>query len=230
MTQISEETDVLHQRLLAPFPLAYLETKPMVFGKGSAKPGLYLQPRDYQKRLTQVFGPDRWSCETTLLSMERDKKEYSKKTPDSDQKVVYKVKEALMVAATVDITVTFPNGRTKLVSNSGESSMDIDDNKVTAAWAQAFKRACSLLGIGEYLYHLPLPMLPYKNSSFNSKDLNEAISVGTPQALATVGFRGLCEGCEEQLEWQKAANAMNFLGRIICRSCAEDQGLIPKKD
>ena len=93
----------------------------------------YADQRAYTDRLNALFTPAGWTRKYTIqtsANFERSK----------DQKIVAKV------MVTCEVTV-FGLGSH---SATGEEWAD-DDNAVTSAEAQAFKRACACLGLGRYL-------------------------------------------------------------------------------
>src|SRR5579864_6110673 len=95
----------------------------------------YADQRAYTDRLNALFTPAGWTRKYTIqtsASFERSK----------DQKIVVKV------MVTCEVTV-FGLGSH---SATGEEWAD-DDNAVTSAEAQSFKRACACLGLGRYLYY-----------------------------------------------------------------------------
>jgi hypothetical protein len=95
----------------------------------------YADQRAYTDRLNALFTPAGWTRKYTIhtsASFERSK----------DQKIAAKV----MVTCEV---IVFGLGSH---SATGEDWAD-DDNAVTSAEAQAFKRACACFGLGRYLYY-----------------------------------------------------------------------------
>jgi hypothetical protein len=95
----------------------------------------YADQRAYTDRLNALFTPAGWTRKYTIqtsASFERSK----------DQKVVAKV------LVTCEVTV-FGLGSH---SATGEEWAD-DENALTSAEAQSFKRACACLGLGRYLYY-----------------------------------------------------------------------------
>ena len=95
----------------------------------------YADPRAYTDRLNALFTPAGWTRKYTIqtsASFERSK----------DQKIVAKV------LVTCEVTV-FGLGSH---SATGEEWAD-DENALTSAEAQSFKRACACLGLGRYLYY-----------------------------------------------------------------------------
>ena len=101
--------------------------------RGQAIP--YADQRAYTDRLNALFTPAGWTRRYTIhtcANFERSK----------DQKIVAKV------LVTCELTI-FGLGSH---SATGEEWAD-DDNAVTSAEAQSFKRACSCFGLGRYLYY-----------------------------------------------------------------------------
>jgi hypothetical protein len=95
----------------------------------------YADQRAYTDRLNALFTPAGWTRKYTIqtsASFERSK----------DQKIVAKV------LVTCEVTV-FGLGSH---SATGEEWAD-DENALTSAEAQSFKRACACLGLGRYLYY-----------------------------------------------------------------------------
>jgi len=95
----------------------------------------YADQRAYTDRLNMLFTPAGWTRKYTIhtsANFQRSK----------DEKIVAKV------IVGCQLTV-FGLGSH---SATGEQWAD-DDNAVTSAEAQAFKRACSCFGLGRYLYH-----------------------------------------------------------------------------
>jgi len=95
----------------------------------------YADQRAYTDRLNALFTPAGWTRKYTIqtsASFERSR----------DQKIVAKV------LVTCEVTV-FGLGSH---SATGEEWAD-DENALTSAEAQSFKRACACLGLGRYLYY-----------------------------------------------------------------------------
>jgi len=126
-------------RLEAPF--ASKEVKWLVAAasrdgrKGRVTP--YADPRAYTDRLNEVITPSGWTREykvhtvSPITRMKKDK-------PIQTGKVL------------VTCVVTIPGVGSH--SGSGEEWAD-DENAMTSAEAQAFKRACSCFGLGRYFYN-----------------------------------------------------------------------------
>ena len=99
----------------------------------------YADPRAYTDRLNALFTPQGWTREYKVETM-------------SNITRVKKGESLLSGKVLVTCTVTiFGIGSH---SGTGEEWAD-DDNGMTSADAQAFKRACSCFGLGRYFYDIP---------------------------------------------------------------------------
>jgi hypothetical protein len=99
----------------------------------------YADPRAYTDRLNALISPKGWTREykiETMNNITRVKKGESI------------VSGKVLVTCTVTIFGLWSH------SGTGEEWAD-DDNGMTAADAQAFKRACSCFGLGRYFYDIP---------------------------------------------------------------------------
>ena len=96
----------------------------------------FADPRAYTDRLNQLFTPAGWTREYTISTV-------PSLTRFDRGKVI--VTSKVLVATAVTI------GRLGSHTGTGEEWAD-RENAVTAADAQAFKRACSCFGLGRYLY------------------------------------------------------------------------------
>jgi hypothetical protein len=103
--------------------------------KGRVTP--YADPRAYTDRLNQIFTASGWTREYTVNTV----------SPITRLK-----KDKLIQTGKVLVTcvVSIPGVGTH--SGSGEEWAD-DENAMTSAEAQAFKRACSVFGLGRYFYN-----------------------------------------------------------------------------
>ncbi len=121
------ERNALYQALRAPFPVEHHEFRiaHVVESSQRALCVVYVDTRYYMDRLDQAT-------------------DYSWKY-DMD---VWEVAGRVVVQA----RVTLPDGREGV--GLGEASPE-DSNALATAEAQAFRRACVVLGLGRYLYHLP---------------------------------------------------------------------------
>jgi hypothetical protein len=105
--------------------------------RGQAVP--YADPRAYTDRLNALFSPQGWTREykvETMSNITRVKKGES------------------IVSGKVLVTCTVTISGLGSHSGTGEEWAD-DDNGMTSADAQAFKRACSCFGLGRYFYDIP---------------------------------------------------------------------------
>ena len=99
----------------------------------------YADPRAYTDRLNALFTPQGWTREykvETMTNITRIKKGES------------------IVSGKVLVTCTVTILGIGSHSGTGEEWAD-DDNGMTSADAQAFKRACSCFGLGRYFYDFP---------------------------------------------------------------------------
>lgn len=120
--------------LAAPFSSDQIDLKPGALSqaKDRALALAYADPRTYQERLDQVVDPAGWSVTYQLA-------------PDG----------VICTLTILDVTK----------ADVGDFPADYGDkaneNRVTTAAAQAFKRACAAFGIGRYLYNLPRTWADY---------------------------------------------------------------------
>lgn len=136
------EKQQLMDALAAPFPAARLKFRVGARTKskerGIALP--YVDPRDYIARLNEVLGLD-WEDE-----------------------------EVITYAAgrvTVQYRLTLHVGdETRTRTGDGECADLQDENAVTTASAQAFKRACVKFGLGAGLYDIPRQWVALKNERY----------------------------------------------------------------
>src|SRR5579859_478231 len=104
----------------------------------------YADPRAYTDRLNQLFTPTGWtrsyqvSTVSSVTRMKRDK---------------------LIQTGKVLVTCTLTITGLGCHAGSGEDWAD-EENAMTAAEAQAFKRACSCFGLGRYLYNFTEVWVP----------------------------------------------------------------------
>jgi hypothetical protein len=98
----------------------------------------FADPRAYTDRLNQLFTPSGWTRNydvTTVSAVTRQKR------------------DKIIQTGKVLVTCTLTIARIGTHSGSGEQWAD-EQNAMTAAEAQAFKRASSCFGLGRYLYNL----------------------------------------------------------------------------
>jgi hypothetical protein len=127
--------------LEVPFDPAVIEWRVTNTSKGKANGSLrgqvmpYADQRAYTDRLNAIFSPAGWTRKYTVhtsANFQRSK----------DQQITAKV------CVTCDVTI-FGIGSH---SATGEEWAD-NENALTAAEAQAFKRSCACFGLGRYLYY-----------------------------------------------------------------------------
>lgn len=146
----------------------------------------YADQRAYTDRLNALFTPAGWTRKYSIhtsANFERSK----------DQKIVAKV------MVTCEVTV-FGLGSH---SATGEEWAD-DDNAVTSAEAQSFKRACTCLGLGRYLYYFTGTWVDLDDHK-RPKSVPQLAGWATPAGW----LQGLRPRCATEQEGLKAANAGN---------------------
>jgi hypothetical protein len=99
----------------------------------------YADPRAYTDRLNALFSPQGWTREYKIETMNNITRMKRGETIVSGK---------VLVTCTVTIIGLWSH------SGTGEEWAD-DDNGMTSADAQAFKRACSCFGLGRYFYDFP---------------------------------------------------------------------------
>lgn len=130
---MNDDELVQWELLLRPFPPEMIELRPGPSNsdKTKAQALAYADPRAYMERLDQVLGPAGWQTKYLMLQ---------------------NTGEQVAIECCLNIA-----GVTK--SDVGHAPMK-DPNSWTVASAQAFKRACTMFGLGRYLYEMKLPWLP----------------------------------------------------------------------
>jgi hypothetical protein len=132
------EREKLFAQLETPFDPAQIKWRVMRTS-ADGRSGVILpfaDPRAYTDRLNNLFTPAGWTREYTISTVPS--------LTRVDKGIVI-VTSKVLVATAVTIT--------RLGSHTGTGEEWADrENAVTAADAQAFKRACSCFGLGRYLY------------------------------------------------------------------------------
>lgn len=214
------QVKILHQRLLAPFPSGEHEVRPATGGFKS-RPLFYIDPRAYAKRLDLVLGLGGYSILTDEIKLAGETMPiYGPYNMETKSKPVIGDKSGLMVATSVTIEVHHAL-LSKKVSNVGEKSIvDLTaDNKTTSAFAQAYKRAATHLGVAAYLYYITMPDMTFdKNNGFGFKVPPDDVM---HNALKEVGFKRICEITGAEVSWKEAAASMHYTGRVLCRAETE---------
>jgi hypothetical protein len=133
----SEELKEVLQALTIPFDLAVIQWR-VTESSDDRTRGLmlpYADPRAYSDRLNDVFTPAGWSRKYAVQSSAPVQR--GKRGP------------AAKILVTCELTIA----RIGTNSGTGEEWSD-KENALTAAEAQAFKRALSCFGLGRYLYDI----------------------------------------------------------------------------
>ncbi len=149
-------TELALKQLKNPFDPSEVTFKPTEVkkDKGTCLALAYADKRTYEDRLDQVFGTANWGVEINAFTGPYRKVKAAKhkdwKDPNSEIISPAEITDAFKIFTIVTIKV---NGLLPKMSTS-VSETD-DENSIMTAEAQAFKRACSMLHIGKYLYFLP---------------------------------------------------------------------------
>lgn len=142
----NEELDALFTQLAEPFDPSEIKWRVTHTTRDGSRGAViaYADPRAYTDRLNQIFTPTGWtrSYEVSTVSavtrMKRDK---------------------LIQTGKVLVTCTLTIAGLGCHAGSGEEWAD-EDNAMTSAEAQAFKRAASCYGLGRYLYNFAEMWVP----------------------------------------------------------------------
>jgi|SRR5665213_208924 len=166
-------------KLEEPFDPELIYYKPQAINKAKDKAiaAAYADPRAYSDRLNEAVGANGWSRHYEVSTINPiagpDPKDWK-------NKYIYKGK--VLVVATLIIEGVGQN------SGTGESDA-VDENAITSAEAQAFKRAATCFGLGRYLYDLPKNQwVPYDDSSRHITEPPELPDWAIPKKT--------CEGCQ----------------------------------
>ena len=140
-----EKAEQLLRALAQPFDPAVIKwvVKATEEGREGNRRGLvaaYADPRAYSDRLNHLLSPLGWTQEYSMHVVQ----DFQRKNGGKGTCISAKV----MVICRVTIFGLNTH------SGTGEEWAD-NDNALTSADAQAFKRACSCFGLGRYLYSLP---------------------------------------------------------------------------
>jgi hypothetical protein len=139
-TKPNQDADTLLLRLAEPFEISEIKWRVTHTNKDGSRGALiaFADPRAYTDRLNQLFTPTGWtrsyeiSTVSSVTRMKRDK---------------------LIQTGKVLVTCTLTISGLGCHSGSGEEWAD-EENAMTSAEAQAFKRSASCFGLGRYLYNL----------------------------------------------------------------------------
>ena len=142
----SPEPDALFTQLAEPFDVSEIKWRVTHTNRDGNRGAViaFADPRAYTDRLNQLFTPTGWTRTydvSTVSSVTRMKKD--------------KLIQTGKVLVTCTLTITGLGCH----AGSGEDWAD-EENAMTAAEAQAFKRACSCFGLGRYLYNFTEMWVP----------------------------------------------------------------------
>lgn len=177
--RMSEILDKLEE----PFDPELIYWKPQATNgdKTRAMAAAYADPRAYSDRLNEVVGPSGWKVSYNVFTMDPIPNPAAKNKYDA-----FLFKGKVLVVASLVIEGVGQN------SGTGESDA-VDENAITSAEAQAFKRAAIRFGLGRYLYNLPKGQwAPYDK---------ESRRITTPPELPGWAIpKKVCEDCREKIE------------------------------
>ena len=142
----SPESDILFTQLAEPFDPSEIKWRVTHTNRDGNRGAViaYADPRAYTDRLNQIFTPAGWTRSyqvSTVSSVTRMKRD--------------KLIQTGKVLVTCTLTITGLGCHT----GSGEEWAD-EQNAMTTAEAQAFKRAASCYGLGRYLYNFAEMWVP----------------------------------------------------------------------
>jgi hypothetical protein len=138
----------------------------------------YADKRAYSDRMDSVLGKPFWQaeCGTPIIApfTKIIKAKYDwKKKDDNGNKLLLEPERTIhgtKVFVVARVSVFFgPDLGWIWKESTGAADTD-DENAITTAEAQAFKRACSLWGPGKYFYTLPKITAPYDNKKRSWKE------------------------------------------------------------
>jgi len=146
VTKTNPELDALLTRLAEPFDPSEIKWRvthtTQDGSRGAVVP--FADPRAYTDRLNQIFAPTGWTRTYDVSTV----------SPVSRMK-----RDKLIQTGKVLVTCTLTIGEIGCHTGSGEEWAD-ERNSMTAAEAQAFKRAAVCYGLGRYLYNVAEMWVP----------------------------------------------------------------------
>jgi hypothetical protein len=145
-TKTGPDTEALFAQLAEPFDSSQIKWRVTHTTHDGSRGAViaFADPRAYTDRLNQLFTPSGWTRNydvTTVSAVSRQKR------------------DKIIQTGKVLVTCTLTIARMGTHSGSGEQWAD-EQNAMTAAEAQAFKRASSCFGLGRYLYDLQETWVP----------------------------------------------------------------------
>lgn len=152
----------------------------------------YITPRTARRRLNEVLGPDRWECQV----------------------------EAFDGGVRCSLTVHLPDGRSLTRSAlGGYPQMPAAEDAIKGGDSDAFKRACVLFGVGEYLYGEEA-----YGSAQNGHDR------GDDRPPAKGSGRWIGGGYTRRLELDENGNPLDENGRPIYKPAAAGRHWPPRSN
>lgn len=136
-----EQMDELLVRLTEPFDPKVVEWRVTNTSGRRGQVVAYADQRAYTDRLNELFTPAGWTREYAVQAVQNFE------VPRKDGK-------STIITAKVMVTSKVTIHGFGAHSGTGEE-WAVDENALTRAEAQAFKRACSCFGLGRYFYDLP---------------------------------------------------------------------------
>ena len=190
--------DSVLKALAEPFPAELIYWKPQATNsdKTRAMGAAYADPRAYSDRLNEVLGPHGWTCTYTM---------YPIPFAGGD-----KHPGKVGMIAKVDLLGIGSQ------SGTGESWAD-DENAVTAAEAQSFKRATTRFGLGRYLYDLPKGQwFPYDKVKKRFEKDPELPSWALPRVV--------CQDCKNDIQEVTIRDTLYSVTSLVAKSRREYGG------
>ena len=140
------ELNALFEKLTEPFDPSEIKWRVTHTTRDGSRGAViaFADPRAYSDRLNQVFTPSGWT------------RTYEVNTVSS---VTRMKKDKLIQTGKVLVTCTVTIAGLGTHADSGEEWAD-EENAMTSAQAQAFKRACTCFGLGRYLYNFAEMWVP----------------------------------------------------------------------
>ena len=142
----TEEQNSLFMQLAEPFDSSEIKWRVTHSSRDGSRGAViaYADPRAYTDRLNELFSPTGWTRSYEISTVSA---------------VTRMKKDKLIQTGKVLVTCTLTIAGIGCHSGSGEEWAD-EDNAMTTAEAQAFKRAASCYGLGRYLYSLGETWVP----------------------------------------------------------------------
>ena len=144
---------------------------------------VYTDPRAYHERLDLVFGPGNWGSTASFTTAQ-----FFKALPQkfgygaNRDKVVQEARDVVGYKLFAIVSLQIAGIGTKTSTGEEDTS---DPNAATSAEAQAFKRACSMIGIGRYFYYFPRERMPFKYGKFERTPELPTWAVPQPECADT---------------------------------------------